>query len=169
MKRTGKLGFTLVEVMLATVVSVMVFAAMAMVLSKGFSLWMDAMANWRLAQAACISRERILHGGFADPRDGLLSATNVSITSYSGQDCIEYSTMMGTGGVQRISGWNGASSNLWLNQGSSWLNVTPKVELDSFVVNSTNRAIVCRLKLSAAGRIFTRSLTIQTTNLTNRN
>lgn len=167
MKRAGKRGFTLVEIMLATVVSVMVFVAMGMVLSKSFSLWLDAMANWRLSQYVRISRERILHGGFADPKDGLMAATNISIASYSGQDCIEYRTLAGTNGVQRIAGWNGSSSKIWLNQGSRWLDAAPTVEMDSFVIDSTNRSITYRLKFSAAGKTFSRSQTLQTTNVFN--
>jgi prepilin-type N-terminal cleavage/methylation domain-containing protein len=167
MKPAGKRGFTLVEIMLATIIAVMVFAAMGMVLNKGFSLWLDSMANWRLSQYARISREHILRGGFADPKDGLMAATNITITSYGGQDCIEYRTLMGTNGVQRIAGWNGSSSKLWLNQGSSWLDAAPTVELDSFAVNSTNRSITYRLKFSAAGKTFKLSQTIQTTNVFN--
>ena len=167
MKQVAKGGFTLVEIMLAAIISVMVFTAMGMVLSKSFSLWLESMANWRLSQYARISRERILRGGFADPKDGLMSATNISITSYSGRDCIEYRTLAGTNGVQRIAGWDGNSSNIWLNQGSLWLNAAPTVEMDSFVVNSTDRSITYLLKFSAAGKTFSLSQTLQTTNIMN--
>ena len=168
MKRTEKRGFTLVEVMLATVIAVFVFAAMGMVLSKSFSLWLDAMANWRLAQYASLSRQRILHGGSADPRDGLMSATSVVATTYSGQNCIEYRTMIGTGGVQRICGWDGTSTKLWLNGGGNWVDAASAVVLDSFTVNGTT-SITYRLSFSAVGKTFALTQTIPMTNLVNMN
>jgi len=81
--RHQRAGFTLVEILLAVSISVMVFFAMGSLLSKCFLLWKDATANWRLAQYARISRERILCGGFADPAGGLLAASNVNIYASS--------------------------------------------------------------------------------------
>ena len=100
------------------------------------------------------------------PADGLMSATNIVATSYSGQNCIEYSTMMGTCGVQRISGWDGTSSKLWLSSGSSWINAASAVDLDSFTVNGTT-SITYRLKFSAAGKTFALTQTIPMNNLVN--
>lgn len=147
-------GFTLVEILLATIVSVMVFSAMGMVLTKSFSLWKDATARWQLSQYARISRERILHGGFADPRGGLLSATNVSVVENS----VTYRTVEGSGSTQLTV----VSNSLQLAQGSNWVNAAQSVGADSLSsVESVNLLqIIYGLSFSAAGQTFTQSNTI---------
>jgi len=170
----NRAGFTLVEILLATAISVMVFFAMGMMLTKCFSLWQDATANWRLAQYARICRERILCGGFADPSGGLLSATNATVYTSSGWGYIEYTTTAGSGVVQQVWGWTGtAEQDIWLNKGGSqWAygqgvstylsNAPPTVKVDSFVAVVSNDIVTIsyRLRLSAAGKTFTLPHTI---------
>ncbi len=88
-----KSGFTLPELMISLTISIMVFSAMGMILSRCFSLWMDSMAHWKMAQHARISRARILHGGFADPSGGLLSATDIKIVEHGSAINIGYETL----------------------------------------------------------------------------
>lgn len=169
-----KRGFTLVEMLLAVSISVMVFLAMGTLLSKCFLLWKDATANWRLAQYARISRERILSGGFANPVDGLLSATNVVASIDGAWDYIEYVTVAGSGIVERVYGWSGeAEQNLLLKRGSSqWAfgqtvanysyGYDTPVKVDSFSASITNKIVTLsyRLRFPAAGKMFTQPHTI---------
>jgi prepilin-type N-terminal cleavage/methylation domain-containing protein len=69
-------GFTLVEVLLSTVIAVLVFAAMGSLLVKGFSVWSDATAYWHLAQQSRVARARILSGG-EGPGTGILSVSKI--------------------------------------------------------------------------------------------
>lgn len=166
-------GFTLVEVLLAVSISVIVFGAMGMVLSKSFSLWKDASAHWRLAQYSRIARERILRGGFADPIGGLMGATNAVVVPYSSNwDYIEYQAK--TSGVRRIWGWTGsAEQDIWLyddTQSPTWsfaqgmgYPTHPSVRVDSFDAVTSNQIVMLtyRLRFSAAGKIFTQPHTIR--------
>jgi hypothetical protein len=70
-------GFTLVEVLLSTVIAVLVFAAMGAVLGKGFSLWMDGTTHWHLAQQSRVARARMLSGP-QGPGTGVLSISQVN-------------------------------------------------------------------------------------------
>jgi len=167
MKRPGKrAGFTLVEMLLATTISIMVFAAMGILLTRCFSLWQDATAHWRLAQYARISRERILSGGFTDPRGGLLAATNAVIASATGWNNIEYGTAAAAGVVQQIRGWGGSADDkdILLKSGSSgWVYGqsagadVPAVKVDSFAASITSNLVLIsyQLRFSAAGKTFT--------------
>lgn len=170
-----KRGFTLVEMLLAVSLSVMVFFAMGTLLGKCFSLWKDASANWQLSQVARISRERILCGGFANPQDGLLSATNVTVNLNSGWSYVEYVTAAGSGVVERTYGWSSqADADLLLLRGAwqwafgqtvanySYSYETP-VKVDSFTASSSNDIVTIsyRLHVSAAGKTFTLPHTIQ--------
>jgi len=178
-------GFTFVELLLAVTISVMVFFAMGMVLTKCFSLWKDATANWRLAQYARISRERILCGGFANPSGGLLSATNVTLYMNGNWDYFQYGTVAGSGVTQLVCGWGDEDDentqygdpvygNLLLRLGASeWAfaqsvanysySYNTPVKVDSFAASITNDILLIsyRLKFSAAGKTFTLPHTIQ--------
>jgi prepilin-type N-terminal cleavage/methylation domain-containing protein len=165
-------GFTLVEMLLAVSISVMVFAAMGMVLTKCFSLWKDSTAHWRLAQYARISRERILCGGFADPSGGLLSASNAVISLDSGWKYLQYITVAGSGNLQQIRGWDGTAEDkdIQLRDGaSSWVYgqgsgaVAPTIKVDSFIAAVSNDLVTIsyRMRFSAAGKSFTQPHTIQ--------
>ena len=175
-----KSGFTLPEVMMAVVVSLIVFAAMGMVLTRCFSLWLDAMAHWKMAQHARISRELILHGAFADPSGGLLSATNISIVSYSSALNVGYASEDNFYGVCVYSnitpsrmylldqktiapywdaGWDDWSWGVKL--GNSF--PAPEVEVTHMeaALSGDLLTMIYRLQLSAAGKTFTQSQTIR--------
>lgn len=69
-------GFTLVEVMLATVISVMVFAAMGSLLVKTTRLWYEGAGQFYLANQARATRARLLSGGLGTGT-GLLSISAI--------------------------------------------------------------------------------------------
>lgn len=172
---SARRGFTLVEILLAVSVSVMVFMAMGMLLSKCFSLWMDATSNWRLAQVARISRERILTGAFpassGQPMTGLLGATNTLAFSSGDWECIRYRTMESAGTAYQLYGWrDSAEQNIWINRSSGsppWaygqgvatfpFGTAPTIKADSFEIGGSNKivTITYRVRMSAAGKTFT--------------
>jgi len=167
-------GFTFVEMLLAVSISVMVFAALGVLITKCFSLWKDATAHWQMAQYSRIAHERILFGGFANPSGGLLSATNATVSSNSGWSAVSYGTVSGTGGEKQVKGWTGeAEQNLLLKQGEQTAyglsaayvasNSAPTVKVDSFYAVVTNDLVIIeyRLRLSAAGKTFTQKQNIQ--------
>lgn len=168
-------GFTLVEMLLAVSVSVMVFMAMGMLLSKCFSLWMDASANWRLAQVARISRERILTGAFpassGQPISGLLGATNTLTFSSGDWACLRYRTMDSAGTAYQLYGWSdSAERDILINrsvgspsfaygQGVATYpsGTAPAIKADLFEIGGSNKivTITYRVRMSAAGKTFT--------------
>ncbi len=83
MNKKTRSGFTLPEVLLATVLSVMVFFALGTVLTRSFSIWYSGMAKWKLATHARVARIRLLDGGFGKGT-GMLCATNYTVYSGSG-------------------------------------------------------------------------------------
>ncbi len=113
-KRTRR-GFTLPEVLLSTVLSVMVFFALGTLLSRSFSVWYDGMAQWKLATHARVTRTRLLDGGFGKGT-GLLSATNHTINPYGNWEYLEYYPIL-SGEKYRSYGWIPTNSpqNIWLN------------------------------------------------------
>lgn len=182
--QSSRRGFTLIEVLLAVSISVMVFFAMGSLLSKCFMLWKDAMANWRLAQYTRVARARILSGGFANPPDGLLAATNVNVYVDGGWDYIEYVTVASSGVVERVYGWGSADDsnalydnavygNILLKRGNgSWAfaqavanfsySYDTPVKTDSFAATVSNDMVQIsyRMKFTAAGKTFTQPHTI---------
>jgi hypothetical protein len=177
--RTQRAGFTLVEILLSVSISVMVFFAMGILLTKCFSLWKDATANWRLAQYARISRERILCGvtnnvsGGVTNLTGLLSATNAVIASDSGWSSVSYGRIGETGVVYTIRGWplEADDKHIQLRRGvASWVyaqssgTAEPEAKIDTFTAVLTNNILTVsyRLQLSAAGKTFMQPHTIQT-------
>ena len=167
-------GFTLVELLLAVSISIMVFAAMGVLITKCFSLWKDATAHWQMAQYSRIAHERILFGGFANPSGGLLSATNAAVSTNSGWGIVSYETVSGTGGEKQIKGWAGeAEQDLLLKQKAQTAyglsaayvssNSAPTVKVDSFFSDVTNDLVIIeyRLRLAAAGKTFTQLQTIE--------
>jgi len=78
MNRVRSRGFTLTEVMISVVLSIMVFAALGMLLTRCFSLWVDGQANWNLAQHARVTRSRLLNGAFG-VGTGVINGSNVTV------------------------------------------------------------------------------------------
>jgi Tfp pilus assembly major pilin PilA len=178
MSRNG--GFTLVEIMLATVISIMVFVAMGALLTRSFSLWMDAMGNWKLAQHARIARSRMMDGAFYFSagsnivvKTGWLSSTNVTRAVASGEAYVQYYPLKATGGAFRVYGWTNAAAgkNLRMQSGSSaWVlgqnvaatNYATDVRVDLFNPVITNGGVLAtfRLSFSAMGRTYTQPCTV---------
>ena len=182
-RRKNRTGFTLVELLLAVSVSIMVFAAMGMLLSKCFSLWKGATANWRLAQYARISRERILSGVTncviegATNQTGLLSASNAVVTTWgSGWTVVQYGRMAEPGVVYQIRGCpsEATDKDLQIKRGSDdWVyglstgTNAPDIKVDLFSASASNHIVTIsyRLQLSAAGQTFYQWQTITTSLL----
>jgi prepilin-type N-terminal cleavage/methylation domain-containing protein len=181
---SGKHGFTLIEMLLATIISVMVFFAMGMVLTRCFSLWMDSMAHWKLAQYGRISRERIMHGGFADPAGGLLSGSNVNIVASWFALNVAYAAgpnFYGVCGYTNISpprmylfdqnditpfwtgGYKGSGGWRWGMRNDNNAALIPDVELTSMTAALTNDLLTLTytMRFSTAGRVFTQPQTIR--------
>lgn len=107
-------GFTLPEVLLSTVLSVMVFFALGTLLSRSFSIWYSGMAQWKLATHARVTRLRLLDGGFGKGT-GLLSATNHTIKPYGSWEYLEYYPIL-SGEKYGSYGWVSTNNpeNIWL-------------------------------------------------------
>jgi hypothetical protein len=181
-RRKNRTGFTLIELLLAVSISIMVFAAMGLLLSKCFSLWKDSTAQWRLSQYARISRERILSGvtntvfGGVTNLTGLLSASNAVVTAAEGYTVIEYGRMLDPGIVYQIRGWPGEATDkhLQIRRGSSaWVyglssgSADPEIKVDLFTASYISNVVTItyRLQLSAAGKTFYQPQTIITSLL----
>lgn len=175
-----KRGFTLVEMMLAVSLSVMVFAALGIILVRCFSLWKDATANWRLAQYARISRERILHGGFANPAGGLLSATNAVVTNFYGSiPSVVYATDLHYYGIYgytylstpQIYLFDQNSMGFWTAGSVTWrwaLRMdqkypAPDVQVPELSAERNGKILTIEylLRLSAGGQTYTQPHTIE--------
>lgn len=81
-----KRGFTLVEVLMATVISVAVFSAMGVLLVKTLRLWGEGAGQFHLASQARSARARILSGGMG-PGTGLLSLSEIEQLQINPQWC----------------------------------------------------------------------------------
>jgi len=183
-KREEKGGFTLVEVMLAAVISVLVFVAMGALLTRSFTLWMDAMANWKLAQHARVVRSRLLDGAFYVSqagntnivvRCGWMSSTGMTVAVASGEAYVQYYPLGVTGGAFRAYGSTNSvadkdlrlrsSSSTWvLGQTVAATNYATDVHVDLFKPTVTNimATATFRLSLSTMGKTFTQPCTVQT-------
>ena len=179
MKNPGnKAGFTLVEILLSVVISVLVFGAMGVLLTRSFTLWMDAMANWQLAQHAQVARVRLLDGGFG-AGSGLLNATrsNLTIAAASGENYVQYSPLVGTGGVFRAYGWSAqdyaSTRNIRLRNANSVFVVGQNVAASSYQTNISvcsfsiapisNKVLWVNYELyyKLMGKTFTRPCTVR--------
>lgn len=83
MHRKKTRAFTLVEMMMALAISGIVFSAMAGLLGRCFSLWIEAQAQWKLAQHARVARVQLLNGAFG-VGSGLLAAKEVVVDDHNG-------------------------------------------------------------------------------------
>jgi type II secretory pathway pseudopilin PulG len=183
-------GFTLVEVLLASLISVLVFAAMGALLSRSFALWMDGAARWQLAQHVRITRERILRGGFepsgaeTNQLEGLLAAgTNVNIVANSVGLNVGYGTLTTTISGLPLTNYYGicAQSNqlylynqnnstpYWSGGFKSWCwaaksgAAVPPVTVSGMTATHTNPVLTIKYQVnySAMGRTFTQPCTIR--------
>lgn len=170
-----KSGFTLTEVMIAVTISILVFSAMATLLTRCFSMWVEAQAHWKLAQHARVTRSRILYGGFGTGT-GLLSATNVTVSDYgSVWKKIDFYPVT-EGDLFEVYGWVGTNAaNIWLHDTvpNTWawaqtvslngLSETPLVMASDFDASVTNQVVTMdyTLKFSAMGKVFELPQTIE--------
>lgn len=175
-----KSGFTLVEVLLASLISVLVLAAMGTLLSRSFALWMDGAARWQMAQHVRITRERILRGGFVpavanQPLEGLLAAgTNVNIVTNSGRLNVGYGTLTNYYGICAQSNQlylynQNNSTPYWSGGFKSWCwaaksgTAVPPVTVSGMTATHTNPVLTIKYQMnySAMGRTFTQPCTIR--------
>jgi prepilin-type N-terminal cleavage/methylation domain-containing protein len=93
-KLNNRAGFTLVELLLSMVISVMVFSAMGVLLVKMLRLWGEGAGQFHLASSARSARARLMSGGIIPdlgPGTGLLSISEVtSIKTNSNWCTLEY-------------------------------------------------------------------------------
>lgn len=88
----NRAGFTLVEMMLSVVISVMVFSAMGVLLVKTLRLWGEGSGQFHLASTARAARARLMSGGMS-PGTGILSITNInSVSMGSSWGVLKYKT-----------------------------------------------------------------------------
>lgn len=177
MKRLRKKsGFTLTEVMIAVTISILVFSAMATLLTRCFSMWLEAQAHWKLAQHARVTRSRILYGGFGTGT-GLLSATNVTVSNYGAAwRKIDFYPVTEGGDLFEIYGWKGTNSaNVWLSDvaNGTWawaqtvslsgVSQIPLVMAGDFEASVTNQMVTMNytLKFSAIGKVFELPQTVE--------
>jgi hypothetical protein len=174
----NKAGFTLVEILLSAVISVLVFGAMGVLLTRSFTLWMDAMAHWQLAQHAQVARVRLLDGGFG-AGSGLLNATrsNLTIATASSERYVQYYPLVGTGGAYRAQGWaaqnyasprdirlRNASGTFVVGQNVAASSYQTNISVCSFAVNPiTNKVLWVNYELyyKLMGKTFTRPCTVR--------
>lgn len=84
--RSSLCGFTLVEMLLATVISVVVFSAMGALLVKTLQLWGEGVGQFHVARVARVARARLLSGGMG-PGTGLLSVNAITSVKTNTQWC----------------------------------------------------------------------------------
>ncbi|MBI9021085.1 MAG: type II secretion system protein [Verrucomicrobia bacterium] len=169
-----KSGFTLTELIVALTISIMVFSAMGSLLSRCFSLWMDASANWKIAQHSRITRARILSGGFG-PGSGLLSSSNTTVSAYGSWDRIRFYPIA-VSGYREVYGWpSDVPQNIWLKnsvdgqlawaQSVSYAGASsePLVKATAFDAVLSNKVMTINytLNFSAMGKDFEQPQTIR--------
>jgi len=89
MRRRKIAGFTLVEVMVATSISMLVFFAMSSVLVKGLSLWRDGASRWYLTQRARVARVRLLNYSY-NAGSGMLASSNIVVGADGNWVTVDY-------------------------------------------------------------------------------
>ena len=177
MKYGSKKGFTLVEMMMALVVSVVVFSAMGVLLTKCFSLWMDSSAHWKLAQHARITRVRILSGAF-DAGSGVLSSTNLTIESSGVWNLIQFYPVSKENRQEIWGSSSAAEENVWMRsydpddshklawaQSVSFYGISdePLVTVNQFDASYSNQLLTLdyTLNLQVMGKTFEKPQTIE--------
>ena len=176
MRHLRSRAFTLTEVMIAVTISIVVFSAMASLLTRCFSMWVEAQAHWKLAQHARVTRTRLLYGGFGIGT-GLLNATNVTVSDYgTSWQKIDFYPVTQGGDRFEVYGWTPTNAvNIWLRDTAngtwSWaqsvgvlgLSTTPLVMASDFSALVTNQLVTMdyTLKFSAMGKIFELPQTVE--------
>lgn len=167
-------GFTLVELMVALVISVMVFAAMGSVLVKTTRLWVEGAGQFYLANQARATRASLLSGGLG-AGTGLLSIDSGGVAiqtnpqwctlDYQTAALDEKFTIQGS-----VDDDAPANKSIYIkgtkSAGQNWLGMTgvkrgqqdlPDVKSRWFNVvqtNATSLVVSYRLIYEAGGKIF---------------
>ncbi len=167
-----KKGFTLVEMMMSLVISVVVFSAMGVLLTKTVSLWLDGAGRWYLANQARAARARILSGGMG-AGTGMLSLNEITSIKKNPNWCTMKYKVASSSTKYWIRGSvaNPASKNrsvfIKSNKGGGkiWLMMVgrkkgpqsePDVRTDSFDLDLTGRVLTVRYNLTfrTGGRVY---------------
>ncbi len=166
--------------MLAVAISVFVFAGMGVLLNRAFSLWMEGAARWKLAQHTRIARERILRGGFNNPSEGLLRATDISIVEINNALNVAYATETDFYGICAYTNifsprmylvdqntispyWSGGYNRWrWAVRNANNMPI-PDTEVTHMTAEHTTPVVslTYRMRYSALGRTFTQPCTIR--------
>ncbi len=178
MNKRTRSGFTLPEVLLAAVISGMVFFALGTVLTRSFSIWYSGMAQWKLATQARVARVRLLDGGFGKGT-GLLSATNHTVNPYGSWEYVGYYPVV-SGKEFRSYGMiaEAGRDHLWLQNDDDGIPVEwtygqsvknygaeePDVRIGGFdaEINDNILEMTYTLHLSAGGKEFEQPQTVRT-------
>lgn len=174
MNKKTRSGFTLPEVLISTVLAVLIFFAVGALLSRSFSVWYNAMAQWKVAAASRVMRTRLLDGGFGRGT-GLLSSTNITVWPEGGVRRIDYYPVVAGGDLFCFLDWNENNLPSLYNNGGDpqWAygqsvkyygGEVPDVNITNFTAVATNGHTVVMtytLKLSAAGRTFEQPQTLR--------
>jgi len=166
MNRSDSKGFTLTEIMISVVIAIMVFSAMGVLLSRCFSLWVEAQAQWKLAQHARVTRTRLLYGGFGIGT-GLLNATNVTVQPYGSWEQITFNPVTESGQFGIYGRPDTSQQNIWIeDDAGQWayaqsvslhgMSDQPLVMANHFDATVSNDivTIAYTLNFSAMGRNF---------------
>ncbi|MBI9021310.1 MAG: prepilin-type N-terminal cleavage/methylation domain-containing protein [Verrucomicrobia bacterium] len=174
-----KKGFTLVEMMMALVISTVVFAAMGVLLGKTFSLWMDGAGHWYLANQARAARARILSGPMG-AGTGVLSIDGIKSIKTNPNWCTLEYAVASSGEKYWMKGSveNPASKDRSIffknnhGGGQTWLMLVgrkrgnhdePDVKTESFNATLTDKVLSLSydLKFQTGGRTYERAQRIR--------
>lgn len=177
--RRSRQGFTLVEMLMALSISVLVFAAMGVLLVRTTRLWIEGAAHWHLAHQARAARARMIHGMripgvSSDYMNGLLQLSEIEQIQINPQWCIFRYSVAGGGHNERFTlrgsvfdsdkrnrqifiQRNPGGGNNWLMMAATVRGAdreTPDIEANTFRVGVTNRVLHVHytLRFEAAGR-----------------
>ena len=178
MSKKDRSGFTLPELLIATVIGISVFFAMGTLLSRSFSIWYNGMAQWKLAQHARVTRIRLLDGGFGKG-SGLLSSKDIEIASSDDWIYLKYFPVY-SGKEHRTYGWSTDSDlkdlrlettdmsfpvqNAYAQSVKFYGDEAPDVKVNEFdvtQVSSQTLQLTYTLRFSAAGRNFEHPQTVR--------
>ena len=177
--KNRKAGFTLVEMMMALVISGSVFLAMGTLLTGVMRMWIGGAGQWYLANQARVARARILSGGMG-PGTGVLSIEDIKSIKTNPNWCtMEYDVVASTekywirGSVENPASKdraifiknNHGGGQTWLTMSGrkqSWKD-KPEVESINFEVALSNDVLILKYDLvfETGGRVYEQPQIIQ--------
>lgn len=167
-----KSGFTLVEMLMALVISVVVFFAMDVLLVNVAKMWVGGAGQWYLANQARMARARILSGGMG-PGTGVLSIEELTSIKINPNWCtVAYQVAASTekywirGSVENPASHdrsifiknNAGGGQTWLmmlGRKQGWKD-RPDVESVNFDASVSNDVLVLKydLRFETGGHVF---------------